>query len=221
MTKLDFEAKRPVLRCNQIGLPVLLNWTSYGIQISQQAIGHSFLPTTEWNPWLEGLDLVGWASANRGSKNASWWWNYSHKTTGKKICLATVKNCRAKMGWTFHGTRYCQMITKLNGCSFRWRRNIRWCYLDWWNISSVVMSFQKKNDKPKFKPHPKYPLKVHVWAGISKHGATRVTVFEGIMDAPFYVRILHQYLVPFINSRVSFHTPPNARQWSQARFKTC
>ena len=39
-----------------------------------------------------------------------------------------------------------------------------------------------------------------MWAGISKRGATRVCIFEGKMDAPFYVRILRHYLVPFINS---------------------
>ena len=60
--------------------------------------------------------------------------------------------------------------------------------------------FRKQNEKPRLKPRPKHPIKVHVWAGISKRGATRVCIFEGTMDAPFYVEILRHYLVPFIRS---------------------
>jgi transposase len=45
---------------------------------------------------------------------------------------------------------------------------------------------------------PKHPVKVHVWAAICKQGATRVCIFEGKMDAAFYIQILENYLVPFI-----------------------
>ena len=34
--------------------------------------------------------------------------------SGIQISLATVKRCRATLGWTFHGTRYCQMIREAN-----------------------------------------------------------------------------------------------------------
>ena len=47
-------------------------------------------------------------------------------------------------------------------------------------------SFQKKNQPAKLKPKAKQPIKVHVWAGISKRGATHVCIFEGIMDTDFY-----------------------------------
>ena len=52
--------------------------------------------------------------------------------------------------------------------------------------------------KPRYKPCPKHLDKVHVWAGISWRDATGVCVFDGIMDAPMYTRILEGYLVPFI-----------------------
>ena len=45
----------------------------------------------------------------------------------------------------------------------------------------------------------KHPVKVHVWAGISKRGPTGICIFEGIMDAPLYVEVLRQTLLPFIN----------------------
>ena len=48
------------------------------------------------------------------------------------------------------------------------------------------------------KPKPKHPLKVHVWAGISKEGPTKICIFTGNMDADFYLGILEQCLLPFL-----------------------
>ncbi len=45
---------------------------------------------------------------------------------------------------------------------------------------------------------PKHPTKVHVWAGISMKGKTGICIFDGIMDAPLYVQILDQALIPFL-----------------------
>ena len=43
---------------------------------------------------------------------------------------------------------------------------------------------------------PKHPVKIHVWAGISMRGPTRLMLFDGIMDAELYVRILEVALLP-------------------------
>ena len=43
---------------------------------------------------------------------------------------------------------------------------------------------------------PKHPVKVHVWAGISMRGTTRLIIFDGIMDAEFYIHILEYALLP-------------------------
>lgn len=58
--------------------------------------------------------------------------------------------------------------------------------------------YRKTGECPKPKPRAKHPVKVHVWAGISKDGATEICIFTGIMDAEFYVRILQQCLLPFL-----------------------
>ena len=52
-----------------------------------------------------------------------------------------------------------------------------------------------------YKPAAKHALKVHVWAGISKRGATNICIFDQIMDAPLYVQILEGFLIPFIEDR--------------------
>ena len=48
------------------------------------------------------------------------------------------------------------------------------------------------------KPAAKHAVKVHVWAGISKRGATNICVFDQTMDGVLYTQILEQYLLPFI-----------------------
>ena len=44
----------------------------------------------------------------------------------------------------------------------------------------------------------KFPVKVQVWAGISKRDPAGICIFEGIMDAPLYVEV-RLTLLPFIN----------------------
>ena len=39
-------------------------------------------------------------------------------------------------------------------------------------------------------------MKIHVWAGISMNGRTDLVMFDGIMDAQLYVRILRAALIP-------------------------
>ena len=52
---------------------------------------------------------------------------------------------------------------------------------------------------------PKHPLKVHVWGGISRHGATKICTFDGIMDADLFCNILETTLVPFIRNNLPDH----------------
>ena len=44
----------------------------------------------------------------------------------------------------------------------------------------------------------KHPVKVHVWAAISKRGASGICIFKGIMVKEVYVDILEWTLLPFI-----------------------
>ena len=48
------------------------------------------------------------------------------------------------------------------------------------------------------KQRAKHPIKVHVWGGISKRGATNVIIFSGIMDAERLERIFEAGLLPFL-----------------------
>ena len=48
------------------------------------------------------------------------------------------------------------------------------------------------------KPQAKHALKVHVWAGISKRGATKICIFDQTMGAPVYIGILRDFLLPIL-----------------------
>ena len=130
--------------------------------------------------------------------------------SGVSISTVTALKARRLLGWTRHGTAYCQLIRTPNRIKWlEWaRKNLGERFEDviWTDETSVQMETHRRfhcykhGQKPRYKPRPKHPVKVHVWAGISWRGATGAYVFDGIMDAPMYTRILDQYLVPFIHN---------------------
>lgn len=42
---------------------------------------------------------------------------------------------------------------------------------------------------------------MHVWAGISVRGPTKICIFDGVMDSVLYVDILRSTLLPFIQEK--------------------
>ena len=125
-----------------------------------------------------------------------------------------VKRLRQKLGWVQTGTKYCQLI-----CEANWVKRLEFCmkcledneqfddviFTDECSVhmeKHAKLCFRRRWEQPKLKGRAKHPFKVHIWAGISKRGATRVLIFSGNMDAMFYVNeILEKTLLPFINSR--------------------
>ena len=120
---------------------------------------------------------------------------------GVSISLSTILRSRAMLGWTFRGSKYCQQI--------RHQKRFIWVadnYLEmlenrfedviWTDETTVQLeshsrhSYRKIGEAATLKPRPKHPLKLHVWAGISRRGATPIVIFSGIMDADLYINIL-------------------------------
>ena len=129
---------------------------------------------------------------------------------GVGISRTTALKGRRLMGWIFRGTAYCQLVRAGNREKrLRWEQENLGATFDnviWTDETSVQMEShrrfcsRKNGSKPRYKPRPKHPAKVHVWAGISWNRATKACIFEGIMDADLYFKILEEYLVPFIES---------------------
>ena len=127
---------------------------------------------------------------------------------GYQLSRRTILRGRKSLGWTSRGAAYCQLIrTQNKDKRLQWARE----HLDdeftdvvWTDETTVQLEAhrrfccRKKGQKPRYKPRPKHPVKVHVWAGISHRGSTRICIFEGIMNADLYVQILEECLVPFV-----------------------
>ena len=136
---------------------------------------------------------------------------------GLTVHAATVRRSRKEQGWTLQNTRYCQLIREANKAKrleFAQRvldtgdtfHNV--IFTDECSISLEQFRrtcYRKIGEPAKKKPRPKHPLKLHVWAGLSRHGATNICIFEGIMEANLYCSILESTLVPFIRDTLPNH----------------
>lgn len=60
------------------------------------------------------------------------------------------------------------------------------------------LCFRRRLQPRVLKQRAKHPIKIHIWGGISKRGATNVIIFNGIMDAERLQRIFEAGLLPFL-----------------------
>ena len=96
---------------------------------------------------------------------------------GAVISLSTVLKGRRLLGWTSRGTAYCQLVRAENRV-----KRLRWAQehlganfhdVIWTDETSIQRETHRRfccrkiGQKPRYKPRPKHPVKVHVSAGIS------------------------------------------------------
>ena len=157
---------------------------------------------------------------------------------GISVSSSMVWRSRKQQGWTSQRTAYCLLIrnaNKVKRLEFAQRvlesgdtfHNV--IFSDECSISlqSYCRTCFRMADEPtKRKPKPKHPLKVHVWGGISRHGATKICIFDGIMDADLFCNVLETTLVPFIRHKLPDHRfmqdndPKHTSRRAQAFFET-
>ena len=135
------------------------------------------------------------------------------------VSLATIVRSRLELGWTYRGSAYCQLIRNANKQKrYDWAKaNLHDDFENviWSDETTVQLEthkrycYRKDGEKPLPKPRPKHPIKIHVWAGISKRGATKLCLFDGIMAAPLYCDILQKTLIPFLQE--TFPAPTTHR----------
>ena len=128
---------------------------------------------------------------------------------GYKISKSTILRARKILGWTFHGSKYCQLIRKKNKeMRVKWAtENFRndFKYVVWTDESMIQLenhrkfSYRKVNQAPKPKARPKHLYKVMVWAGISRRGATKICLLNRSVDSGVYQEVLQMHLLPFLN----------------------
>ena len=160
---------------------------------------------------------------------------------GHALSLKTILTSRLKLGWTFRGSAYCQVIRDANK-----QKRLMWAtenlaevqhngFKDvlWTDECSVQLEqhkrfcYRKKSEPPRPKPRPKHPCKVHVWAGISQEGKTPIVIFSGIMNAGGFIEVLENGLIPYlenINRNARFmqdndpkHTSKKVKSWLECK----
>lgn len=132
---------------------------------------------------------------------------------GDSVSRSSVARARQRLGWTARSTRYCQLIRANNRlkrvefCEMLLRTADTFENVIFTDETIVVLTsntrktYHKAGEARKFKPKPKYPVRVLIWGGISRRGATSAIIFTGIMDAERYIDILRRGLLPFIQSK--------------------
>ena len=127
---------------------------------------------------------------------------------GFKISTHTVKRARKSLGWTFHGSQYCQLIRNANK-----EKRVQWVkdnlHSSFDDVVSTdestiqlennrTFSYRKVGSAPKPKPRAKHPFKVMVWAGISKKGAMNICLLGCSVNSAVYQEVLRTHLLPFL-----------------------
>jgi hypothetical protein len=65
-----------------------------------------------------------------------------------------------------------------------------------------TVMYRLKRSLPAGLPKPKHPLKVHVWATITRRGPSKIAMFDSIMENEFFTNsILRDNLLPFTKER--------------------
>jgi len=128
------------------------------------------------------------------------------------LSRATAALTRKRLGWTAKRTRYCQLIRQVNK-----EKRVQFCQqlvASGENFDNIIFTdesmiqltpsvrhiFHHKNERRKYRPKAKHPVKVYMWGGISKRGATRCIIFTETMNAEIYCKILEVGLLPFVQT---------------------
>ena len=156
---------------------------------------------------------------------------------GISVSSSKVQRSRKQQGWTLQRTAYCQLIRDTSKVK---QLEFAQCVLESGDtFHNVIFSdecsislqsyhytcFRMADEPSKRKPKPKHPLKVHVWGGISRHGATKICILDGIMDADLFCNVLETTLVPFIRNKLPDHRfmqdndPKHTSRQAQAFFE--
>ena len=126
-----------------------------------------------------------------------------------KVSVSTVRRTRVMMGWISKTTQYCQTVRGAN-IPKRFDHALQ-CMKTNENFDDVVFTDEltikiqsstrrtlyKSGEKKALRGKPKHPFGLHVWAGISRRGATEIHVFNGRMNSQYYQGILGKHLIPF------------------------
>ncbi|KAK3754658.1 hypothetical protein QZH41_003874 [Actinostola sp. cb2023] len=164
-------------------------------------------------------DFIDRAYRENTELSANDLWVKLQKDSSIELGISTIKRARRSVGWVCTKPKYCQLVRDVNK-----EKRLTFCrelmatyprdtfdnviFTDESTVrmeNATILQFRKVNEPPRLIPKPKHAYSVHVWAGISKRGATKICIFEGIMNAELYIEILRTHLLPFIETVMPDH----------------
>ncbi|KAH3725880.1 hypothetical protein DPMN_051733 [Dreissena polymorpha] len=138
------------------------------------------------------------------------------KEDGATFSLSTTRRLIKAARFTNSNPRYLQMVNtrnlqpRIDFCQTLIESNNSLDNIIFTDESSVQLhnnrtkSYRPEGSARTSIPKPKHPLKVHVWAGISRRGPTSILIFDGIMDSQFFTEeILEKTLLLFVRSQLT------------------
>ena len=188
------ELARRNIAISRVSIYKLLNKWNTVVQVADQ--GRE--PTLGENVTIEVMEFIDKCMEQNDELTAPHLMERVNEKFGVNFSKSKIKRLRYKLGWRADNTRYCQMIKeknkpiRLNHALGRIAAKDKFLDAMFSDECTVQMeshgkiTFRKWYEPKKFRPKPKHPLKVHVWGAISRRGASKLAIFEGIMKAQFY-----------------------------------
>ena len=95
---------------------------------------------------------------------------------GLEMSIRTIIRGRQQLGWSYCGSAYCQLIREPNKVK-RKEWALKYLYDEFQNViwtdettvqlqSHKRFCCRKNGIRPRYKPRPKHPIKVHIWLGL-------------------------------------------------------
>ena len=125
----------------------------------------------------------------------------------------TIQRLRNRLGWHYASVKYCQIVRDANkprrlvfsAKAIHLREQFDACCFS----DETTIQLERHKSKTFIKrgqrvmslaSRAKHPVKVHVWAGISRKGATAACIFDGKhrMNSKDYCQILGKFFLPFV-----------------------
>jgi transposase len=136
----------------------------------------------------------------------------------------SIQRIRNQLGWKCHNVKYAQFVRECNR-----QPRVDYCKeivsgirvfdnVVFTDETTVQLEWNRKKCYVKnneslmrIRSKVKHPIKVHVWAGISANGQTKLAFFDGKhrMNSSFFCKILRTCFLPF------------AQQWNTSTGTTC
>ena len=131
-----------------------------------------------------------------------------------RACSRTIQNYLNKLGWKKITTKCCHFVSVKNRiervlfCNFCIITKETFHYSIFIDECTVMMNKNARTQwfrsglagetKSGLKPKYKHAASIHLIGGISRRGKTKLMIFSGMLNAPGFLELADEFMVPFV-----------------------